>query len=274
MKQASPHKLTVTPVRPSGARGSAAVGTDTVDLSLRMLEHLASSRQPMGVTELAALFGSSKATVYRHLQTLVRHGFLRQEPVTMRYEVGIKLFVLGERIRERFDILAVARGEMAVLRDEVDQAVTLSALVQAQVVVLEVLQGRAVVNFATQPGTVLDLHASAHGKVALAFGPAALLEACVGGKLKAWTPHTICTRAALERAVQQVRTRGWAVAPNEVLQGVNGLAAPIFNHAGAYVGAVAAVGSIQHIPAAPSKQQIAAVVGAAGRISQKMGWRK
>lgn len=273
MKQASPHKTTGRVAQASKPK-RAAVGTDTVDLSLRMLDHLASSRQPVGVTELATLFGSSKATVYRHLQTLVRHGFLRQEPATMRYEVGIKLFILGERIRERFDVLAVARDEMASLREEVDQAVTLSTLVHDQVVVLEVLQGRAIVNFATQPGTVLDLHASAHGKVALAFGPAALIEVCVARPMKAWTPQTICTRAALERAVQQVRMRGWAVAPNEVLQGVNGLAAPIFNHLGAYVGAVAAVGSIQHIAATPSKQQVAAVVGAAERISRKMGWRK
>jgi DNA-binding IclR family transcriptional regulator len=273
MKQASPH----TPrrqVQASGAKRSAPPGTDTVDLSLRMLDHLASSRQPVGVTELAALFGSSKATVYRHLQTLVRHGFLRQEPATSRYEVGIKLFVLGERIRERFDVLAVARDEMGRLRDEAEQAVTLSALVQEQAVVLEVLQGRAIVNFATQPGTVLDLHASAHGKVALAFGPAALLDACMHRPLKAWTPETICTRAGLQRAIEEVRMRGWAVAPNQVLHGVNGLAAPIFNHLGAYVGAVAIVGSVQHIAATPSKQQLKAVVGAAERISQKLGWRK
>jgi DNA-binding IclR family transcriptional regulator len=274
MKQAILHTASRRQVQAAGTRQPAAAGTDTVDLSLRMLDHLASSRQPVGVTELATLFGSSKATVYRHLQTMVRHGFLRQDPATMRYEVGIKLFILGERIRERFDVLAVARDEMDLLREEVDQAVTLSTLVQDQVVVLEVLHGRAVVNFATQPGTVLDLHASAHGKVALAFGPAALLEACSRRTLKQWTPQTICSRAALERAVLQVRTRGWAVAPNEVLPGVNGLAAPVFNHAGAYVGAVAVVGSIQHITATPSRQHVKAVVGAAERISQKLGWRK
>jgi DNA-binding IclR family transcriptional regulator len=259
-------------VQAASAKRPGAGGTDTVDLSLRMLEYLAASRQPVGVTDLATAFGSSKATVYRHLQTMVRHGFLRQEPVTMRYEVGVKVFILGERIRERFDVLAVARDEMAALREEIGQAVTLSALVQDQVVVLEVLQGPAIVNFATQPGTVLDLHASAHGKVALAFGPAALLAACLARTLKAWTPQTICTHSALERAVMQARTRGWAAAPNEVLQGVNGLAAPVFNHGGAYVGAVAAVGSIQHITATPTKQQVRAVVGAAERISQKLGW--
>jgi DNA-binding IclR family transcriptional regulator len=140
------------------------------------------------------------------------------------------------------------------------------------VVVLEVLQGNALVNFGTQPGTMLDLHASAHGKVALAFGPPSLLQQCLAKPRKAWTSHTICSPTALERAIAQVRARGWATAPNQVLEGVNGLAAPVFNHAGIYAGAVAIAGSIQYIPASPSPAQVKAVTRAAARISQKLGW--
>jgi len=58
--------------------------TEAVDLSLRLLERLAASREPMGVSELAREFAASKATIYRHLQTLARHGFVHQEPSTMR----------------------------------------------------------------------------------------------------------------------------------------------------------------------------------------------
>jgi IclR family transcriptional regulator, acetate operon repressor len=246
--------------------------TETVDLSLRLLERLASSREAIGVSELAREFASSKATIYRHLQALVMHGFVHQEPTTMRYAAGIKLFILGERLRERFDILPVARDDLARLRDETGQPATLTALVEDQVVVLEVLQGRAIVNFGTQAGTVLDLHASAHGKVALAFGPEGLLQRCIARRLKAWTPQTICSPTALERAVAQVRSRGWATAPNQVLHGVNGLAAPVFNHAGSYVGAVAIAGSIQYIPASPPQDQIKAVAQTADRISRKLGW--
>ena len=101
----------------------------------------------------------------------------------MRYAAGIKLFILGERLRERFDILPVAREDLARLRDERSQPSTLTALVEDQVVVLEVLQGHAIVNFGTQAGTVLDLHASAHGKVALAFGPEGL--SCSGALQRA-----------------------------------------------------------------------------------------
>src|ERR1700752_4428457 len=118
-----------------------AIGTETVDLSLRLLEFLAHSSAPVGLSELARQFDASKATLHRHLQTLAHHGFVRQEAATLRYAAGIKLFILGERLRERFDVLAVARPEMARLRDETGHAVTLSALVDDQVVVLELIQG-------------------------------------------------------------------------------------------------------------------------------------
>src|SRR5262245_66569735 len=88
---------------------------ETVELSLRLLERLATLREPIGVSELAREFASSKATVYRHLQTLMLHGFVSQEATKMRYEAGIKLFILGERLRERLDVLAIARYFLAQL---------------------------------------------------------------------------------------------------------------------------------------------------------------
>jgi DNA-binding IclR family transcriptional regulator len=278
MKHARTAEFRTAPARRVAGRGAhpgraAAPATETVDLSLRLLERLADAREPAGVSELAREFGSSKATVYRHLQALAKHGFVSQDPATQRYQAGVKLFILGERLRDRFDVLAGARKEMAPLRDETGQAVTVSALVEDQVLVLELLQGRTIVEFGTRPGTVLDLHASAHGKVALAFGPADLAERSLGRPLKPWTPQTIRTRPALERAVAQVRARGWATAPNEVLPGVNALAAPIFDHRGAYAGAIAIVGSTQYIAATPTSQQVALVTGAAQRISRELGWR-
>ena len=261
-------------LKPPGPRpANDGPATETVNLSLRLLERLASSKESIGVSELAREFEASKATIYRHLQALVLHGFVHQEAKTLRYAAGVKLFILGERLRERFDFLPVAREDLARLRDETGQPATLTALVENQVVVLEVLQGHAVVNFGTQAGTVLDLHASAHGNVALAFGPQRLMSHVLAKPLKQFTLQTITAPAALQRAIAQVRARGWAVAPNRVLQGVNGLAAPILDHRNAYAGAIAIAGSIQYIPATPPSEQVRAVTQAAERISRKLGWK-
>jgi DNA-binding IclR family transcriptional regulator len=269
--------MKVVPLRRSRSAAQAepeapSIGTETVDLSLRLLEFLARSKEPVGVSELARQFQASKATVYRHLQTLAHHGFVRQEVTTLRYAAGIKLFILGERLRERFDVLPVARGEMVRLRDDKGYAVALSALVEEQVVILDLIQGHSIVNLGTQPGTVLPLHASAHGKVALAFGPEDLLRRCLSRPMKPLTPHTICTRTALEHAVAQVKSRGWATAPNQVLEGINGLAAPVFNHTGGYVGAVAIAGTVQSIPGSPSADLVKAVTRAAAQISRNLGY--
>ena len=58
--------------------------TDAVDLSLRLIEKLALAAEPQGVSDLARELGSSKATVYRHMQKLAVHGFARQDATSSR----------------------------------------------------------------------------------------------------------------------------------------------------------------------------------------------
>ncbi|MBI2727030.1 MAG: IclR family transcriptional regulator [Polaromonas sp.] len=253
------------------ARSKAATGT--VDLSLYLLEYLVASRKPVGVTDLAKAFNSSKPTVYRHIQALVKHGFARQDEETNRYEAGVKLLVLGELLRERFNILAAARNEMSLLREATGQAISLSALVNDEVITLELLQGRSVVEFGVKPGRKMDFHATAHGKVALAFGPPRLLENHCLEPLKSWTPGTIKTPQALRNAIKAIQKNGWATAANEIVGGVNAIAAPIFDHREAYAGAIAIIGSTSLIAAKPAKEFIDLVTAAAREVSRALGSR-
>ena len=246
---------------------------ETADLTLRLLEYLAGEPGQCGVTELATEFRTSKATIHRHLRTLANREFVRQDPLTSRYEPGVKLFQLGERLRDRFGVLGAARGEMVRLRDQTGQAVTLSTLVEGKVVVLDLVQGHSVVEFGIRPGTQMRLHGSAHGKVALAFGPADLLERCLRGPLAASSDQTITSAVQLKKHLATVQRQGWATAANEVVFGINALAAPIHDHRASYAGAIAIVGSTQFIAAKPEAAQLAQVTGAAGRISRQLGWR-
>lgn len=241
--------------------------TGTLDLALRVFEHLAYQSQPMPLGEIAKQFSSSKATIYRHLRALVQRGFVHQDEVSGNYEIGVKLVVLGEAARGRFDIARAARDELVVLRDTTQQAATVCGLIQGSVVVLDLIQGRTLVEFGTRPGTRLDLETSAHGKVWLAFG-AELVSTGRGGTAR---PGAKATAFASEIAA--TRRRGWASAPNEVVDGVNALAAPVFDHSGRMAGSVAIVGATQFILADPSRVQVEAVMKAAKRISRALGWK-
>lgn len=252
---------------------SAPSGTrETADLTLRLLEHLADQPGQCGVTEIARRFGLSKATVHRHLRTLARREFVRQDLVTQRYEPGIKLLKLGEQQRDRFGIAAAARSEMTRLRDESGQAVTVTAPVQGNALVLDLVQGHTVVDFGIRPGTSLPLHCSAHGKVMLAFGPAHLLRSCMSGVMTAMSPDTVTSPAVLAKQVAAVKKQGWATAANEVVFGVNALAAPVFDHHGEFAGSIAIVGSVQFIHAQPDAAQLDMVQSAARRVCMNLGW--
>lgn len=237
------------------------------DLTLMLLEHLALESEPCGVTELAESMGIAKTTVHRHLRTLVARGFVRQHVTSQRYEPDIKLLQLGERLRERFTLGRASREVMQRLRDASGQAVTLSSLIDERVVVVDLVQGHSLIEFGIRPGTEMSLVGTAHGRVALTFGPAALHTR----ELRARKPGS--TSAVLDRQLSAIRRQGWATAANEVVFGVNALAAPIFGANGRYHGAVAIVGSVQFIPARPSAEQIAQVTGAAEAISSHLGWR-
>lgn len=249
--------------QPSPARRSPATGT--VDLALQILEHLAHRSQSASLGAITKEFWVSKATIYRHLQALVQQGFVHQDEATGNYEVGIKMVVLGEAARGRFDIVRAGRDELIALRDKTQQAATVCGMVQDSPVVLDLLQGHTVIEFGTRPGTRLSLDESAHGKVWLAFSSGAAIERTLARARDGKT--------SLVQEIAKIRHRGWSTAPNEVIDGVNALAAPVFDHAARMIGSIAIVGATQFIAPSPSRSQIDAVVGAARRISRALGWK-
>ncbi len=267
--QAGIQRLTLVEKPPVGDDAGLA----SVDLVLSLIEMLARSDRSRAMSDIARDMGISKARAHRHLRALVQHGYVLQDPETDRYEVGIKLLALGEAVRDRFDVLTATRPEMGPLRDATGQTVTVSALVEDAVIVLELLQGKTLVEFGVRPGATLDFHASAHGLIALAFGPAHLLEQVLGRQLKAWTPSTLTDPDKLTAEIDKIRRRRWATAADQLLVGVNALASPIFDYRNQWRGTIAIVGSTQFIGAVPAAQQIDLVVEAASEASHRLGWK-
>lgn len=248
-------------------------GLASVDLVLGLIEYLAGSARPHAMSDIARTLGISKARTHRHLRALVQHGYVLQDRTTERYEIGTKLLALGEAVRDRFDVLGATQSEMGRLHDETGQTVTVSALIEEAVVVLELLRGKAVVEFGVRPGSTLDFHATAHGLIALAFGPQQLTERVLARPFKAWTDETLTDPAKLRKLIAKVRAQGWATAADQMLVGFNALAAPIFDFRGVWRGTIAIVGQTQLIPAMPSQEQRAQVCAAAAEASRRLGWR-
>ena len=253
--------------------GKQRGGVQAVVFALDTLEHIARHQASVGVTELARAFGTTKSRMHRHLQTLTTAGYLVREPQTERYRVSARLVALGQAVSEGFEFAGAARDVTRELRDKLGHAVVLSQTESDGVRIVQLVPSRSSLEIAVKPGSVLSFHASAQGKVALAFGDRVLLQGVLAGDLPMSTAYTIGDPGRLKAEIELTRKRGWATAPNEAMLGLNALAAPVFDALGHYAGAIAIVDSIQFIAETPTVEQVRELVAAAARISQDMGYR-
>jgi len=264
---------------PAGAaRTKAARGprnsVQSLMLGLRVIEALASTSRERGITELATQLGTTKWRIFRHVHSLCAEGYVTQDPVSGKFQLGRRTYGLLESLPNRFNFVREARDEMTALRDLRGHTVVLAAPVdRTGVVVVDAIEGVNAVQFSLKIGAIFDLHASAHGKAALAFGPSGWLEDVIAGGLCRHTDFTITDPRALRREIERIRSQGWASAFEESFRGVNTVVAPIFAASRSYVGSIAVFGSVEALPRTPDRKDVDAVVAAARRISQRLGWK-
>jgi hypothetical protein len=86
------------------------------------------------------------------------------------------------------------------------------------------------------PATSMPVHCTASGKLLLAFGPRELRENLLrSAPFASRTKNSITSARALNRELAEIRRRGYAEDNEELLQGVNCLAVPVYNLAGEVV---------------------------------------
>lgn len=243
-------------------------------LGLEVLEAIVKSGREKGISELAAELGTTKWRIFRQLHTLCDQGYVRQNGKAEKFNIGPRVYALLTALQNRFDFVREARPELVALREERGQTTVLAVPVGNQgVAVVDAEPGVRVVQFNLKVGAILDFHASAHGKTALAFGPPELFEYVIARKLVAHTSQTITDPSRLRRDIARIQARGWAVAPEESFRGVNAVAAPVRGGSGRYMGSIGIFGSIDQISRSPNPKDIEAVLRAASRLSEKLKGR-
>jgi len=91
---------------------------NTLVKGLGLLEVLARSERPMGVTELATRLGIGKSNVHRLLQALVELGYARRDATGGgTYAATIRLWELGSAVLAHLDLRRAAQSWMEWLLD-------------------------------------------------------------------------------------------------------------------------------------------------------------
>lgn len=245
----------------------------SVDLAMQILERLATNGGEKGVTELARELSTTKARIFRHLQTLRVLGYVIHNPATKKDRVGMRLHLLAKLVGDNVELTAAMRPALETLRDQTGQTAVFAGVLDGKMTMIDFASGTSAVQFTFRPGATFNLNSSALGHISLAFGPKEYWDDLNVEKFEQETPKTVTDPAKLPARVQKARARGWTIVPEEAVVGVNAVAAPVFFHDGTYAGAIAIVGSVQHIPANPPQDMVDQVIAAGRRASRSLGWR-
>jgi DNA-binding IclR family transcriptional regulator len=209
--------------------------------TLRALELLAEA--PRTQADLAHALDIHRRTARRLLARLVEEGYAEeaQRSRHVAYRATPRLTVLGRKVAEGLDLIAIGRRHLARLDPARAGTRFLAALEPDGVRLLEVQEptgagDRAPTELAPRGG---PLHATAAGKVFLS-ADTALLGEVLNHELLAYTARTLVTRADLLLELATARERGYAVEQEEHRAGVRTVASPVVDHGGHVVAAIGA----------------------------------
>jgi IclR family transcriptional regulator, KDG regulon repressor len=227
----------------------------SVVITGQIIEALAAAGQPMRLTALANQLGEPKAKMHRHLSTLKHLGFVDQDAKTETYRLGLKLVYIGQSAIDQFDLRRLAEPYMSRLRDLTRQTVVLSTPASGDAIINAVVESPNLVTISVRLGYRLPAHASAQGRLNLAFAPPAVQQRILARKLQAFTPRTMVDPVKLRERLTQIRQQLFDVSMDETLLGISAVAAPILNFDNELVGAIAIVGTTQdvHEPVDPEQ---------------------
>lgn len=221
----------------------------------------------LGTNEIARRSGMSASTISRQLGTLVEGGLVEFVEQTGQYRLGLRFVRLGNAVLARLDVRNVARMHLQALAADVGETATLSVPSANDAITVDFVPTQHYVQGVTQLGRPSIGHATAAGKIVLAFAGRS-----AGTPLAAYTKRTITGVAALEVELALVRERGWAGAYEERELGLNAIAAPIWNSRGELEAIVAVQGPIPRFGHKPAAQALPSLLGRADAISQALGY--
>lgn len=250
-------------------RGPSAIRS--VDRAVSVLEILARDGSS-GVTEIARELDVHKSTVSRLVGTLESRGLVVQHASTQKYRLGFAVARLAAGVRGEVDLAEAARGVCADLSEHLAETVNLAVLEDDEVISVEQVTLSSSLITTDWVGQRHPLHATASGKVFLAFGPDELRERVLRGRLVPYTRRTIATLPELRAHLDAIRAAGHATTLGELERGLHSAAAPVRDGDGQVVAAIVVSGPEYRLPKDSLDAVGRQVRDAADAVSLRLGW--
>jgi DNA-binding IclR family transcriptional regulator len=240
---------------------------------LAMLDAIDGNGGSMGIRELARALDISPSIAQRLANTLVEAGYLQQIVETRRYRLGYRALAIGSSMVRSDALYMNAAAELKLLADHRQLNGYLGVIQQNNVVYLHTVQSSGAIAIRAEAGSRVLAHSTAMGKALIAELPVDEAQAVLGpAPYAARTARTITDIDALNRELEAIRKRGYAISDEENELGIVSIGAVIRNSQAVSIAAI----SVAFLTSQHSKKDWAAianlVVSAAAKCSGALGY--
>ena len=176
----------------------ALTGTQAVDRATSLLIAILNSPQPPLLSDLARELGLPKSTTSRILGVLERQGLIRRYR-NSAYLGGEVLLKYASAQNQDSALINRMRSVLEALAEKTSESVNLAVPGNDDLKLIDQVDGKHLLGATNWIGRNVPYHASALGKVLLAFGAAAI----PAGNLQSKTARTITSRSQLNAELEK-----------------------------------------------------------------------
>jgi len=211
--------------RTGSPRTEFVQGVERCFAVIRAFDGETPSQTIAGVAERSGL---TRSVARRYLFTLRDLGYVAQHGPL--FSLTPRILDVGFAYLLSVDVAQVAQPYMERIVETLHESCSAAVLDGTDIVYVVRVPARRIMSTNLVLGSRLPAHATALGKVLLAYGSPERLEAYLAAKpLTRLTDDTITDERAFRKTLEDVRRRGWASASDESEVGVRSIAAPVFN---------------------------------------------
>ncbi len=213
------------------------------DQTLRILTLLARSRGPVPASIIATQLDLPRSTAYQLLATLQEHGYVMHLPEERRLGLGLAAVELSSAYERQEPIARLGRPLLAALVDTVRVSGHLAVPSGSDVLYVIEERAQGSPSLVTDVDVRLPMHLTASGRAILASLPRAQVRALYPNAQsfahRLAGPDGVNRYSRLRAVLDDTTTRGFALERGSVTEGLSSVAAPVLDHRGWPIAAVA-----------------------------------
>ena len=240
--------------------------------TIRVLKAFTDEQPALRFSDLMAATQLPKSTLVRFLNTLEAEGFVAHDRRSGYDRLGLELIVLGERALRQTQVHQVALPMLEQLAQRSGETVDLDVLSCREVITLASIPGRHVLATGRFVGKRWPAHATATGKLALAYLPPEQIKTFLAGPLESLTESTQVEPEKLRCELEQIRNQGYAVSREELELHLVAVAGAIKNAQGEVAAAISISGPRVRLQEDRLAEYIKMVQETCAEVSRQMGY--